>query len=166
MQIEKALYKSHTDTHSGTHTHTHTHTHMATPSKQCESDSESVSFTLGCNWQEAGRGYHLSCHWAIVTGNGSGVHVCVSGWVLYVRVLARVLLWVFVCHSKHQMELHANWVEISGGVWSRLTRGWAAAPGLGSLSPLAQRLVLWLQEPGCFPSLHLPIQPWITLSDQ
>lgn len=64
------------------------------------------------------------------------------------------------------MELHANWVEISGGVWSRLTQGWACAPGLGLLPPMALRLVLWLLVPGFFPSLHQPIHPWITLSDQ
>ena len=124
---------------------------MAAPSEQCESDSESVSFTLGYNWQEAGRGYHLSCHWAIVMGNGSSVCVCAcvcvrthlceqeySCFCADVGVCARV----FVCHSRQQMEPDANWVEISGGVWSRLTRGWAAAPGLGSLPPLAPRLVL------------------------
>lgn len=150
---------------------------MAAPSKQCESDSESVSFTLGYNWQEAGRGYHLSCHWAIVMGNGSCVRACVfvcehvrvSVWkrvFMFLCWCRCVHLCVCVCHSRQQMELHANWVEISGGVWSRLTRGWAAAPGLGSLPPLAPRLVFWLLVPGCFPSLHLPIHPWITPSDQ
>lgn len=51
-QIERALHKSHTDMVNL----------FAAPSQQYGSDSESVSFTLGCNWQEAGQGYHLSCH--------------------------------------------------------------------------------------------------------
>lgn len=54
------------------------------------------------------------------------------------------------------MELQTNWVEISGRFWSRLTRGWAAASGLGPLPLLTVQLVL---VPGCFTSFHAPKQP-------
>lgn len=54
------------------------------------------------------------------------------------------------------MELQTNWVEISGRFWSRLTRGWAAASGLGPLPLLTVQLVL---VPGCFTSFHAPTQP-------
>lgn len=97
------------------------------------------------------------CMWTRVWASWT-VHQCIQ--------LARVCVWACARYFGRQMEHHANWLEISGGVWSGLTPGWAAAPQLGSLPPLAWQLVLWQLHRGFSPSLHLAIHPWITLSDQ
>lgn len=161
LQIEKALYKSHTGTH----------THMAAPSKQCESDSESVSFTLGYNWQEAGRGYHLSCHWAIVMGNGSSVRVCVCA-----RICASKSIRVFVLMS---VCARVCLCVTPGSRWNPMLIGWRSVGEFGADWPGAglQLLGLARSHPwlcgwfcllvaGCFPSLHLPTHPRITPSDR
>lgn len=95
-----------------------------------------------------------------------GVRACVSaflhhcvGEIICVFVFTSVCVCVcehmFVCLSRQQMEVLANWVKISGGVWSRLTRGQAAAPGLGLLPPLAPWLAFWLLAIVFLLSLHL-----------
>lgn len=74
-----------------------------------------------------------------------------------------MLMSMSVCHSRQQMELHSNWVEISGRVWSKLTRVCAVAPGLGSFAPpgsaagsLAAGSRLFFHHPS--------IQSWLTPS--